>query len=361
MSEGLRGNDSSECGQGPLAALEGSRDELTAVAIGLNAMATLDACLRAIRRACEPLGGARLIYVDGGSKDDSVRIAEGMGVEVIRLDTTKPTAAKGRNAGWRAAATPLVHFVDSDTVLEPDWLLRGIGEIQKDPKIASLFGQLIEANPTGSIYNRICGFDWYIPPGDWRMCGGNALFRRAALVEADGFDEALRAGEEPDLCWRLRQRGWRIVCADALMARHDLGMAGFSDYWRRAIRSGYAYAEIGLRFARTSDRLWFPEFAKNLSTLPVGLTLALGAVLLGGLRATAVLAVLVAGALSWKTFKLRRRIQPLQIRLLYVIHLAFTKIPLFFGTLRFLLERWLRRSRRDSGPAPGGEGANRPR
>jgi GT2 family glycosyltransferase len=149
-----------------------------------------------------------------------------------------------------------------------------VAAIQADERIAALFGQLHEANPGGSVYNEVCGCDWYIPPGDWRMCGGNALFRVSALREVDGADESLAAGEEADLCWRLRQRGWRIVCLDAVMAHHDLGMTGFGAYWKRAARSGRAYAEIGLRFARTSDPMWLRELVRNLTVLPVALLVA---------------------------------------------------------------------------------------
>lgn len=320
---------------------------LTVVVIGLNAAATLEACLESVRAAIATLTqGARVLYVDGGSRDDSVAIARRLGVEVIQLATDRPTAAKGRNAGWRASTTPLVQFVDSDTRLEPGWLGYATHAIRAGDRIASLFGQLHEANPTGSLYNEVCGFDWYVPPGDWRMCGGNALFLRDALQEVDGFDEALGAGEEADLCWRLRQRRWRIVCAAELMAHHDLGMAGFAAYWKRAERSGFAYGEIGLRFAGTDDPMWLREFLRNLAFPPLGL-LVVGAVwYLLGLPGLAALAALLAARLAWKLRALRPRIPSLGKRALYLAHLSFARLPLFVGGLRCLVAgRALRRRR----------------
>jgi glycosyltransferase involved in cell wall biosynthesis len=318
--------------------------DLTVVVIGLNAAATLEGCLASVRRAADAVGPAvRILYVDGGARDASVEIARGARVEVIELSTARPTAAKGRNAGWRAATTALVQFVDSDTVLEPDWLVRARTEIDADPRIAAVFGQLHEANPTGSLYNAVCGCDWYVPPGDWRMCGGNALFRRAALAEVDGSDEQLAAGEEADLCWRLRRRGWRIVCVDALMAHHDLGMAGFGAYWKRAVRSGHAYAEIGLRFARTEDPMWRRELLRNLLVLPAA-ALALAAVvaLFGGAGAAAVAALAVLRA-AQKFVGLRKRVPAPGLRALYLAHLAFVRIPLFVGTAQHLGRRRGRR------------------
>ena len=185
-------------------------DDLTVIVIGLNSAATIERCLASLAGAiAEAGGGARVIYVDGGSRDDSAAIARRMGADVIVLKTDRPTAAKGRNAGWRVATTPLVQFVDSDTVFERDWLVRAMAAIRTDDRIASVFGQLHESNPTGSVYNEVCGCDWYVPAGDGRYCGGNALFRLDALREVGGSDEALAAGEEADLCWRPRQASWR--------------------------------------------------------------------------------------------------------------------------------------------------------
>lgn len=322
-------------------------DDLSVVVIGLNAAATLDGCLASVRRATALLGpGVRVIYVDGGSRDGSVEIARRAGAEVIQLVTDRPTAAKGRNAGWRAATTRLVQFVDSDTTLEPDWLVRAVPAIDADPRIAALFGQLHELNPTGSVYNEVCGCDWYIPAGDWRMCGGNALFRLDALREVDGSDEALPAGEEADLCWRLRHRDWRIVCVDALMAHHDLGMAGFGAYWKRAARSGQAYAEVGLRFARTDDPMWLREFLRNLLVPPAALAGAAVLLALFGLAGLGAAAALVAVRLAWKWLELRKRMPSGRLRALYVAHLTFVRLPLFVGTVQYLIRR-ARQSRRE--------------
>ncbi len=321
---------------------------LTVVVIGLNAASTLDGCLASVKGAVSRLGQeVRVIYVDGGSRDASVSIARRLGVEVIQLVTDRPTAAKGRNAGWRASSTGLVQFVDSDTILDPGWLVRGVEEIRVDDRIAGLFGQLLEANPSGSYYNEACGHDWYIPPGDWRMCGGNALFRLEALREVDGSDETLAAGEEPDLCWRLRHRGWRIVCVDAVMAHHDLGMAGFGGYWKRAVRSGRAYAEIGLRYARTSDPMWFREFLRSLLLPPAALLLVVALWAWTGLPGLLALGLLVAARLAWKFHSLRERIPGRATRARYLAHLAFSRVPHFFGALKYVTARRAERSRRE--------------
>jgi GT2 family glycosyltransferase len=64
-----------------------------------------------------------------------------------------------------------------------------------------------------------------------------------AFKEVGGFDRSLIAGEEPDLCFRLRRLGWAIERLDAEMTLHDADMHRFSQWWQRNVRSGYAIAE----------------------------------------------------------------------------------------------------------------------
>ena len=67
--------------------------------------------------------------------------------------------------------------------------------------------------------------------------------RASAFEAVGGFRDDLIAGEEPELCVRLRAAGWRIWRLDAEMALHDAAMTGFHQWWRRTLRSGYAFAQ----------------------------------------------------------------------------------------------------------------------
>ena len=98
-------------------------------------------------------------------------------------------------------------------------------------------------HPEHSLYNRVLDLDWIYAPGDTDYCGGDVLMRRCALEQVDGFDPTLIAGEEPELCRRLRHCGYRILHIDSPMTGHDLNITRFSQYWRRALRAGHAYAK----------------------------------------------------------------------------------------------------------------------
>jgi hypothetical protein len=72
--------------------------------------------------------------------------------------------------------------------------------------------------------------------------------RVRAFRELGGFEPSLPAGEEPELCHRLRSRGWRIVRLDAEMTSHDMGEAAAGPWWRRNVRHGYAALDMARRF-----------------------------------------------------------------------------------------------------------------
>src|SRR5690606_37626691 len=92
-------------------------------------------------------------------------------------------------------------------------------------------------------YNRFCDEEWNTSVGDAKSCGGDALFLVSAFREAGGYRDSMIAGEEPELCLRLRSAGWRIRRADQEMTLHDAAMTRFGQWWTRTLRAGHAFAE----------------------------------------------------------------------------------------------------------------------
>jgi GT2 family glycosyltransferase len=216
---------------------------LAAIAIGRNEGRRLDACLASLAAA----GINRVVYVDSGSTDGSPDRAADRGAKVVQLDPTAPfTAARGRNAGLSVLSDDppeFVQLIDGDCTLDPDWLPAAMACIGSDPALAIVFGRRRERHPEKSAYIRLCDREWNTPLGPAAACGGDALVRHAALAQVGGFDSTLIAGEEPDLCLRLRRIGWRIERIDAQMTLHDAAITRFGQFWRRARRAGHAFAE----------------------------------------------------------------------------------------------------------------------
>ena len=311
---------------------------LSAVVIGRNEAARLEACLRSVWGMVDPGLALEVIYVDSGSTDESVQVAASLGAHVIQLNSARPTAAMGRNAGWRASRGSLVLFLDGDTVLHPEFVWRALPAFS-DGTVAAVCGRRVESRPLDSIYNRIFDLDWNGPAGETDYCGGDALFRREALEAADGYDSTLIAGEEPEMCTRLRLGGWRIIRMDVAMTQHDLAITEASQWWRRGVRTGYAYAQIAARFAGTRIPLWRENVVRNRNrVLAFTLLLFAGPVglVLGGTYWFFAMSAGVFALLFLRTaFKARHKTNSFVTALLYGVHSHLQQVPIYVGQRRY--------------------------
>ena len=235
------------------------------VVIGRNEGERLVRCLASLHG----LAGAR-VYVDSGSSDESVEIARNAGAEVVELDPARPfTAARARNEGLdRLLAlypqTRLVQFVDGDCELQPEWIDVAKGFLEAHSDVAIACGRRRERQPGASRYNRLADLEWNTPIGETAACGGDAMMRIDALRRVGGFDARMIAGEEPELCLRIRGAGYRVVRLDHEMTLHDAAMFRFGQWWRRAVRAGHAYAECAWMHGRSPERFRVKELRSIL-------------------------------------------------------------------------------------------------
>lgn len=227
------------------------------VVIGRNEGERLSRCLASLKSI-----GAPIAYADSASTDDSINVARRAGAMTVELDQGRPlNAARGRNAGLAAlrsthANLEFVQFIDGDCELQTGWVETALEFLRRHPNAAVACGLRFEAHPEASTYNRLCNEEWNTPVGHALSCGGDAIMRLTALDAAGPFDPTLMAGEEPELCSRLRSLGWEIWRLDAPMTRHDAAMTRFSQWIRRAYRSGYGYAQAWSRTRGRADRLY---------------------------------------------------------------------------------------------------------
>ena len=313
-------------------------ERMAIVVIGRNEGERLARCLRSIREADYPQEKISLVYVDSASTDQSVETAGEWGAKVITIQSARRTAAMARNAGLRAGNEQLVHFLDGDTILNRDWLRKAIGAMA-DPTVACVFGRREEIARNATIFNFWAHHDWFVEPCPARSCAGDALFRRDVLERAGGFDESLIAGEEPDLCFRIRHdQGLTILSLEQPMTLHDINMTRFGQYWRRCARTGHAYAEVGGRHRELVS--WRRARWRNVAHVAVGLTaLALSIGLWSPWPAVA-WATLLSAAVLRNAWRCRKRVGTLGGAILYSLHHYLAKLPMAIGQMDF----WIRQA-----------------
>ncbi len=318
---------------------------LSVVVIGRNEGARLERCLQSVAGMSCP-GPFEIIYVDSASSDGSSARAARFGAKVIEIKGGKLSAARARNAGWQSAVAPLILFLDGDTILHPDFAAKAIAELQ-NPSITVVWGHRREINPQASVYNRVLDLDWIYPPGLAEFCGGDALMRRSALEQAGGFNADLIAGEEPDLCRRIRAPGGLISHIDAPMTGHDYAMTTWRQYWKHSLRAGHAYAEIAARYKGTDDPLWTADSRANAVRACIYLIapiMAIIAAILAHSWIFILLPMLCFACLILRTaLKARGKRASLGTRVLFAIHSHVRQIPIFIGQLvykRNLKRNW---------------------
>ncbi len=310
------------------------------VVIGRNEGERLRACLRSVAGA-----GVPIVYVDSGSADGSTGLAASFGVHVLELDaSTAFSAARARNEGFDRLLSlhptlAAVQFVDGDCEVFPGWIERALATLDGQPDVAAVCGHLRERHPEASVYNRLCALEWQKPPGEIDACGGIFTVRAAAFRAAGGFRPEVIAGEEGELCLRLRRGGGRILLLDADMAWHDAAMTRFAQWWRRASRAGHAYAQGAALHGRSRDRhsvrdcrrIWFWGLVLPLvavAAAPLVPSLAIG---LAALYPLQMARLYVVG---------RRRGWTHAEALPWAVFTVLAKLPGLIGLLQYRFRRW---------------------
>jgi glycosyltransferase involved in cell wall biosynthesis len=306
------------------------------VIIGRNEGDRLVACLDSLAGS-----GTALVYVDSGSTDTSVDTATSRGITVVELPLDQPfTAGRARNAGFHRLlelhpGISFVQFVDGDCRVAEGWLAFAAGFLESHPTTAIVCGRRKEIQPELSLYNRLCDIEWNTPLGETDACGGDFMVRAAVFASVNGFDPGLIAGEEPEMCFRIRRLCWTIYRAAPLMTLHDAAMTRFSQWVRRSSRSGYAYAARGaLHWHSGYCRRENLRIAFWAGVLPV-LSL-LGTTLISPWL---LLLVLLYPLQYARLVQHTRKIDPNADAALYALFLVLGKWPEFYGQIVYLLRR----------------------
>jgi GT2 family glycosyltransferase len=217
-------------------------DTVGIVIIGRNEGKRLPLCFKSMKST-----DCKKVYVDSGSSDDSVNIAKAHLNDVIELDSSQPfSAARARNEGFARLLElnpniEFVHFIDGDCEMDAGWLPDVMSAFKEQSTVAVVSGRLREKHRNTSVYMRLCDMGWYKPEGLINACGGIATYRRNVFENLDGFNASLIAGEEPELCLRIRNAGWKILNLNVDMGTHDSAMTRFSQWWTRSVKVGFGY------------------------------------------------------------------------------------------------------------------------
>lgn len=258
------------------------------VVINYNTRDDLRACLFS---AQDKLPGFPVVVVDNGSTDGSREMVE-RDFPQVRLVKNRGNLgyASACNLGIRMTKEPYVFILNSDVEFPAGGLEVLLDFMDDHPEVAAL-GPLV-LNPDGSrqmscrrfptlwesVVHGFLGEIWPdnpltrryqlkdLPPDrprevDW-VSGAAMLLRREAVERVGGFDEAyFMYVEDVDLCWRLRQAGYRVYFHPGFRAIHKIG----SSSSQRSLRMLWEHHRSMLIFFRRRYRGW----RKAIAVVPV--------------------------------------------------------------------------------------------
>lgn len=317
-----------------------SSNNIGVVVIGRNEGERLKRCLSSVLDQVD-----RIVYVDSGSSDGSVEYAESLQIEVARLDMSIPfCAGRARNEGFyhlvkKHEQLEYIQFIDGDCELQDGWLTFGVQFLEENSKCAVVAGRRKERFPEQSIYNLLCDIEWNTPIGEAKACGGDFIIRKCAFEEVQGFNPTVIAGEEPDLCYRLRKKNWSIFRLDHPMTLHDAAITRFSQWWKRCVRTGHAYAQGYALHAqdgqlyclKESVKSWLWAFIFPVIVLILALTIN---------KAIFIMFTAYFIQIVKITINMNNRIEDVRKSMIYSIFTVAGKLPQFIGQLLFLKRKF---------------------
>ncbi len=179
----------------------------------------LGRCLESLASVDYPNGLCQLIVVDDGSSDASPDVARQAGAIVIPSGGTGRGPAAARNVGARIATGDILAFIDSDCTASKGWLKELIPSFADSETVA--VGGRVNGMSDESVVDRYEAVMSSLSLGNRELSGSigddtfylpscNLLVRRQAFLHAGGFNDEMHVGEDVDLTWRLRDKGWTI-------------------------------------------------------------------------------------------------------------------------------------------------------
>ena len=231
-------------------------------------------------QTCQP---ARIIFVDGGSHDQTIPIIRHIEAEekrVLLIETDGAMPGEGRNIGISASTTNWIVLTDAGIRLNADWLEQLIETQRRDDSLDVVYGNY---DPMIGSFFEECAAISYVP-ARWsgestqgRQFRGPMIFstllRRQVWSDVGGFPH-WRASEDLIFMQKIQQAGFKIgyapgavvfwqLCEDLpslfrkfkLYSTHNV-WAGMQSHWHYGIARHYLLYTASILLGLLAHQYW---------------------------------------------------------------------------------------------------------
>jgi cellulose synthase/poly-beta-1,6-N-acetylglucosamine synthase-like glycosyltransferase len=323
-----------------LGIVETDLPSISMVIIGRNEAKNLPNCIQSIREMEYPKDLYEVLYVDTDSCDGSPEIARSISVTVFEERSNLPTSGRARNRGWQEAKYDIVHFVDGDMTVDPFYLKQAVRYLKFD-NVACVIGKLKELHSSHNFFSRIFEYPWKVKQtGFVDAPGAGGTFKKSVLQRVGGYKGNLLRGEEPELGFRLRDLGYRILMIDHVMGTHDYGIHTIGELCVHFQRIGRNFANVLLLPPSTSLAAERHSAQRSLIEGILAIFVLVGMAYFYLWHFIPVLPILLA------SYVLARYWQPARLRYLRISYFMldyFFKPVVWFGMGKYLFTHWMQR------------------
>ncbi len=188
-----------------------------------NGASTLRSCLHSLQALNYP--DYEVLVIDDGSTDTTSEIVKGFSSVRYHLQSHAGLSV-ARNCGAQLATGAIIAYTDDDCIAHADWLLH-LSHAFTDPAVTAAGGPNIPPPPRNRIERIVAaapGAPAHVLLSDTEaehLPGCNLAIRKDALLSIDGFRSMFTsAGDDVDICWRLREAGGSMRFVPGAMVWH---------------------------------------------------------------------------------------------------------------------------------------------
>ncbi|MCK4734102.1 MAG: glycosyltransferase [Methanophagales archaeon] len=210
------------------------------------------------------------ILADSASTDRTIEIAKQYPIKIVQLNKNwQLSSAAGLYIGYLHSNSDLIYFLGGDMVLDKNWFVNAIPYLSDD-EIGAVSGIedefLDESTVIGRKMRESAKKD--MPVGEVEMVG-TAIFKRKVLEEVGQHNPYLKGGEDRDLAYRIRSKGYKLL---------RINIPSVSHYWakkdgkltlKRYLKSVYAWSRgegQAMRYSISNKKIALKYLKRYVST-----------------------------------------------------------------------------------------------